>query len=122
MGKGVAAGEFNWTDKALHKLVQMVGMRRGRCEKLVRQGSRMLAYARFWTKNLSQRRSAIVAFTCEICSKRHQSGHNVSHANNKTKRTFNPNLQTVKALINGSPKRIKVCTRCLRSGFVQKAV
>jgi len=82
----------------------------------------MLAYARFWTKNLSQRRSAIVAFTCEICSKRHQSGHNVSHANNKTKRTFNPNLQTVKALINGSPKRIKVCTRCLRSGFVQKAV
>ena len=63
-----------------------------------------------------------VAFTCEICSKRHQSGHNVSHANNKTKRTFNPNLQTVKAQINGTPKRIKVCTRCLRSGFVKKSV
>jgi large subunit ribosomal protein L28 len=63
-----------------------------------------------------------VAFVCEICNKRHQTGHNVSHANNKTKRVFNPNLQTVKALINGAPRRIRVCTRCLRSGFVQKAV
>jgi large subunit ribosomal protein L28 len=63
-----------------------------------------------------------VAFTCDICDKRRQSGHNVSHANNKTKRTFNPNLQTIKALINGAPKRIKVCTRCLRSGFVKKSV
>jgi len=63
-----------------------------------------------------------VAFTCDICDKRRQSGNNVSHANNKTKRVFNPNLQTIKALINGAPKRIKVCTRCLRSGFVKKAV
>jgi len=63
-----------------------------------------------------------VAFVCDICSKRPQSGHNVSHANNKTKRVFNPNLQTIKALINGAPKRIRVCTRCLRSGFVKKAV
>jgi large subunit ribosomal protein L28 len=63
-----------------------------------------------------------VAFTCEICNKRRQSGNNVSHANNKTKRVFNPNLQTIKALINGASKRIKVCTRCLRSGFVKKSV
>jgi large subunit ribosomal protein L28 len=63
-----------------------------------------------------------VAFTCDICDKRRQSGNNVSHANNKTKRVFNPNLQTIKALINGAPKRIKVCTRCLRSGFVKKSV
>jgi large subunit ribosomal protein L28 len=63
-----------------------------------------------------------VAFVCEICSKRPQSGNNVSHANNKTRRVFNPNLQTVKALINGAAKRIRVCTRCLRSGFVKKAV
>lgn len=63
-----------------------------------------------------------MAFTCDICDKRRQSGNNVSHANNKTKRTFNPNLQTIKALINGAPKRIKVCTRCLRSGFVKKSV
>ncbi|MGH7260809.1 MAG: 50S ribosomal protein L28 [Nitrospiraceae bacterium] len=63
-----------------------------------------------------------MAFVCEICSKRPQSGNNVSHANNKTRRVFNPNLQTVKALINGAAKRIRVCTRCLRSGFVKKAV
>jgi large subunit ribosomal protein L28 len=63
-----------------------------------------------------------VAFTCDLCSKRRQSGHNVSHANNKTKRTFKPNLQPVRAVIDGQPKRIRVCTRCLRSGKVQKAV
>jgi len=63
-----------------------------------------------------------VAFTCEVCGKGHQSGHNVSHANNKTKRLFNPNLQTVRALVNGSHRRIRVCTRCLRSGRVVKAV
>jgi large subunit ribosomal protein L28 len=62
-----------------------------------------------------------VAFVCEICAKRHQSGHNVSHANNKTKRVFNPNLQTVRALVNGAAKRIRVCTRCLRGGKVVKA-
>lgn len=63
-----------------------------------------------------------MAFTCEICDKRRQSGNNVSHANNKTKRVFNPNLQTIKALVNGAAKRIRVCTRCLRSGFVKKSV
>jgi large subunit ribosomal protein L28 len=63
-----------------------------------------------------------VAYTCELCSKRRMAGHNVSHANNKTKRVFRPNLQTVRALINGAPRRIRVCTRCLRSGLVQKAV
>ncbi|WP_173044975.1 50S ribosomal protein L28 [Nitrospira sp. KM1] len=63
-----------------------------------------------------------MAFACDICSKKHQTGNNVSHANNKTKRAFNPNLQRVRAIIDGSTKRIKVCTRCLRSGRVQKAV
>lgn len=63
-----------------------------------------------------------VAFACDICGKRHQSGHNVSHANNKTKRVFNPNLQRVRALVNGSHKHLRVCTRCLRSGLVKKAV
>ena len=63
-----------------------------------------------------------MAFVCDLCGKRHQSGHNVSHANNKTKRVFNPNLQTVRALVDGTPKRIRVCTRCLRSGKVKKSV
>ena len=63
-----------------------------------------------------------MAYICDLCSKRRQSGHNVSHANNKTKRTFKPNLQPVRPLIDGQPKRLRVCTRCLRSGKVIKAV
>jgi len=63
-----------------------------------------------------------MAFSCSICGKKRMAGHNVSHANNKTKRVFHPNLQTVRALINGVTQRIKVCTRCLRSGLVKKAV
>lgn len=63
-----------------------------------------------------------MAFTCDICSKKHQTGNNVSHANNKTKRTFNPNLQRVRAIVDGTTRRIRVCTRCLRSGKVTKAV
>jgi len=63
-----------------------------------------------------------MAFSCTICGKKRMTGHNVSHANNKTKRVFRPNLQNVRALINGVTQRIKVCTRCLRSGLVKKAV
>ncbi len=58
---------------------------------------------------------------CAICGKKPQVGNNVSHANNKTKRRFNPNLQSVRAqLPSGEVKKITVCTRCLRSGAVQK--
>lgn len=63
-----------------------------------------------------------MAYACDLCGKGHQTGHTVSHANNKTKRTFNPNLQRVKALVDGAARRIRVCTRCLRSGRVKKAV
>ena len=63
-----------------------------------------------------------MAFACELCGKHHQTGHNVSHANNRTKRVFRPNLQVVRALVNGATKRLRVCTRCLRSGKVKKAV
>ena len=62
-----------------------------------------------------------MARVCSVCGKGPQFGHNVSHAHNLTKRRFNPNLQTVRALVNGAPHRIKVCTRCLRTGKIQKA-
>lgn len=58
---------------------------------------------------------------CHVCHKGPSVGHNVSHANNKTKRRWNPNLQRVKANLDGTVKYIKVCTRCLRSGKVLKA-
>jgi large subunit ribosomal protein L28 len=48
-------------------------------------------------------------------------GHAVSHAHNLTKRVWNPNLQRVRALVDGRVKNIDVCTRCLRGNKVQKA-
>jgi large subunit ribosomal protein L28 len=60
--------------------------------------------------------------TCAICGKRPSVGNNVSHANNKTKRRWEPNLQEVRAAASsgGGVKRILVCTRCIRSGRVTK--
>jgi large subunit ribosomal protein L28 len=62
-----------------------------------------------------------MARSCEICGKHRSVGNNVSHANNKTKRVWRPNLQRVRASVNGGVRRLRVCTRCLRSGRVQKA-
>jgi len=59
---------------------------------------------------------------CHVCAKTPVFGHTVSHANNVRSRQFNPNLQSVRVVENGSVKRVRVCTRCLRSGRVQKAV
>ncbi|MCK5244615.1 MAG: 50S ribosomal protein L28 [Deltaproteobacteria bacterium] len=57
---------------------------------------------------------------CYICGKGFQTGNNVSHAHNVSKRRFYPNLQQVRAVFNGQVKRIRVCTRCIRSGAVVK--
>ena len=57
---------------------------------------------------------------CEICGKKPQVGNNVSHAHNVTKRRFNPNLQSVRALHQGQVKRMLVCTSCIKSGRVVK--
>jgi large subunit ribosomal protein L28 len=62
-----------------------------------------------------------MAKICQVCGKGPQFGHRVSHANNRTKRRFEPNLQTVRALRNGAAKRIRICTRCLKAGKVLKA-
>ena len=59
---------------------------------------------------------------CNVCGKGPQVGYNVSHAHNRTKRRWLPNLQTIRANIDGIKKRIKVCTACIRSGRVVKAV
>lgn len=58
---------------------------------------------------------------CEICGKGPASGNNVSHANNKTRRRWLPNLQEVRAVTaGGGTRRLRVCTRCIRSGAVIK--
>jgi len=58
---------------------------------------------------------------CSICGKKRMLGHNVSHAHNVSRREFKPNLVTVRAKVHGVSKRIKICTRCLRSGKIEKA-
>jgi large subunit ribosomal protein L28 len=59
---------------------------------------------------------------CDICGKGVQHGQNVSHAHNVTKRRWEVNLQTVRAVVAGKPRRLRVCTRCIRSGAVQKGM
>jgi len=62
-----------------------------------------------------------MARRCEICGKGPVVGRQVSHAHNVSARRFLPNLQAVRAVINGGTRRIRVCTRCLRSQKVVKA-
>ena len=57
---------------------------------------------------------------CEICGKRPGVGHTVSKAHNLTLRRFNINLKRLKAKVNGVPKRIRVCTSCIKAGKVTK--
>jgi large subunit ribosomal protein L28 len=61
-----------------------------------------------------------MAMICFYCGKGRLVGNKVSHSNIKTKRVQHPNLQSVHALVEGVHRRIRVCTRCLRSGLVQK--
>jgi len=62
-----------------------------------------------------------MAKRCEVCNKGPVVGRTVSHAHNVGPRRFEPNLQTVRAKVNGATKKIRVCTRCLRDGKVIKA-
>ena len=57
---------------------------------------------------------------CEICGKDVSFGIQVSHSHRRSNRTWKPNIRRVKALVNGTPKRVYACTRCLRSGKVTR--
>ncbi|MFW5781682.1 MAG: 50S ribosomal protein L28 [Candidatus Muiribacteriaceae bacterium] len=56
-----------------------------------------------------------MAFRCDVCGKGPATGNNVSHSNHKTKRRFLPNIQKIKAELNGKPVRLKICTKCLKT-------
>ena len=62
---------------------------------------------------------------CEICNKSVNYGNKLSitrsHISKRTSRIFKPNVRTIKAMVDGQPKRINVCAKCLRSGKVTKA-
>ena len=61
-----------------------------------------------------------MAKMCEVCGKTPVYGNQVSHAHNISSRRWNPNLQTVRAIVNGVPKKVTVCTSCILAGKVQK--
>ncbi|PIE97821.1 MAG: 50S ribosomal protein L28 [Treponema sp.] len=63
-----------------------------------------------------------MANICEICGKGTVSGNNVSKSMHKTKRVWKPNLLKVKTEIQGRTMTLKICTRCLRSGYITKKV
>ena len=58
---------------------------------------------------------------CYVCKKGVSFGNNVSHANNKVRRVWKPNLQVARIVIDGKITKIKVCTRCLAAGKIQRA-
>jgi len=62
-----------------------------------------------------------MAQRCEICGKGPLTGHTISHAHNVSKRRWLPNLQRVRAMVDGVPRYVKACTRCIRTGNVIKA-
>ncbi len=62
-----------------------------------------------------------MAAKCDLCGKGPQFGNNVSHANNKTRRRWNVNLQSVRAKIASGSKRMSVCTSCIKTGKIVKA-
>ena len=59
---------------------------------------------------------------CEVCGKGAMSGNLVSHSKRRTRRMWAPNVQRVNVIVEGTPKKMNVCTRCLRSGKVQRNV
>lgn len=62
-----------------------------------------------------------MARVCDLCGKGSMPGHNVSHAKNRSKRRWYPNLHKVRVEVEGQIKTLKICTRCLKSDRVKKA-
>lgn len=59
---------------------------------------------------------------CEVCGKGVKFGIAVSHSHIRTNRTWKPNVRKVKAIVDGTPKRVSVCAKCLRSGKITRAI
>ena len=64
--------------------------------------------------------SVTVAANCDVCGKGPGFGNNISHSHRRTRRRWNPNIQTVRAVVGGTPKRLNVCTSCIKAGKVTR--
>jgi len=65
--------------------------------------------------------AVFMARVCEVCGRGPRFGHRISHAHNVSKRRWNLNLHTVRAVVKGATRRLRVCTSCIRSGKIKKA-
>ena len=63
-----------------------------------------------------------MAANCDVCAKSPSFGHSISHSHVHTHRCWNPNNQRVRAIVNGAPKRLNVCTSCLKAGKVTRHI
>lgn len=70
---------------------------------------------------VSGQKEIVMSRICEICGKSPSFGRNVSHSHKVTRRRFNPNIQRIRAVVNGTPKTINVCTKCLKAGKVTRS-
>ena len=61
-----------------------------------------------------------MAANCDVCGKKPSFGNSISHSHRRTSRRWNPNIQRVRAIVAGTPKRVNVCTSCLKAGKVQR--
>ncbi|GGS58929.1 MULTISPECIES: 50S ribosomal protein L28 [Planobispora] len=61
-----------------------------------------------------------MASVCDVCAKKPIFGNNISHSHRRTRRNWKPNIQPVRAVVNGTPKRLNVCTSCIKAGKVTR--
>lgn len=61
-----------------------------------------------------------MASVCDVCGKRPGFGNNISHSHRRTRRRWNPNIQTVRVVAGGTRKRLKLCTSCLKAGKAER--
>ncbi|GAA3124023.1 50S ribosomal protein L28 [Planomonospora alba] len=61
-----------------------------------------------------------MASVCDVCAKKPIFGNNISHSHRRTRRSWTPNIQPVRAVVNGTKKRLNVCTSCLKAGKVTR--
>jgi large subunit ribosomal protein L28 len=61
-----------------------------------------------------------MASVCDVCGKGPGFGNNVSHSHRRTRRRFNPNVQRVRAVVSGTPRRLYVCTSCIKAGKITR--
>jgi large subunit ribosomal protein L28 len=91
---------------------------RGQVSDILRRLAR--ATPRAASTSSIHQRSDPVAAVCDICGKGPGFGNRISHSHRRTPRRWNPNIQVVRATVDGTPKRLHVCTSCIKAGKVTR--